>query len=136
VALKHYLQKPTVDDCRKAAGKAAQKAAQYPPESGSPEQKAETADVQKDPDLLKDSEPYENVHKSMVGDTGLEQPAERPANPQVSETGGAESGASGAVSAPAGPDVADLARRLAALPSDVLAGIVAMVKAASETPAK
>jgi len=59
-----------------------------------------------------------------------------PANQGVSETGGAKSGASGAVSAPVDPDVADLARRLAALPPDVLAGIVAMVKAAGETPAK
>ena len=68
VAFKHYLQKPTDDDYQKAA----QKAAQYPAVSALPERKQETADVQKRPDLPQDSEAYMNVHKKLVGDTGLE----------------------------------------------------------------
>jgi hypothetical protein len=46
----------------------------------------------------------------MVGDTGLEQP-QKPLIKPISETGGAESGA-----LLAEVDLADLARRLAALP--------------------
>ena len=52
--------------------KEAQKAAQYPAESGLLAQKAEPPDVQKGPDLPQDSELYENVHKNVVGATGLE----------------------------------------------------------------
>jgi len=67
VARKHYLQ-VTEDHFRRAA----QNPAQYPAEPGLPEQKAETADVQKSPDLPQDSEPYMSVHKSLVGDSGFE----------------------------------------------------------------
>ena len=47
-------------------------ASQTPAESGVPERKAETADVQKGPDLPQDSEAYMGVHKSLVGDSGFE----------------------------------------------------------------
>lgn len=71
-----------------------------------------------------------------MGATGLEQAAGMPANQGGSETGGAKSGASGAVFDPADPDVADLARRLAVLPEAVRASLLAAVKAAAETAAK
>ena len=67
VARKHCLQ-VTEDQFRRAA----QNPAPYPAESGLPERKAETADVQKSPDLTQDSEPYMNVHKVVVGDSGFE----------------------------------------------------------------
>jgi len=67
VARKHYLQ-VTEDHFRRAA----RNPAQYPAESGLPERKAETAGVQKSPDLPQDSEPYMNVHKGLVGATGFE----------------------------------------------------------------
>ncbi|MCX5654969.1 MAG: hypothetical protein NTY65_10015 [Planctomycetota bacterium] len=57
VAREHYLE-VTEDHFRKAA----QKEAQYPAERPLPERKAETADVQKPPDLPNDSEAYTNVH--------------------------------------------------------------------------
>jgi len=75
VALAHYWQDATADDFRQAANgnrEAAQKAAQYGAESALPERKAETADVQKTPDLPNDSESFRNVHKILVGATGLE----------------------------------------------------------------
>ena len=71
VAMEHYLQ-VTDDDYRRAAGKPAQKAAQYPAGPALPEQKREHADVQKTPDLPQDSESYTNVHRVVVGATGLE----------------------------------------------------------------
>ena len=73
----------------------------------------------------------------MVGHQGLEHHAETPAKPKDSGKGGAESGAVAADSDPAGPasapselppDVRELARRLAALPETVRAGIVAMIR--------
>ena len=73
----------------------------------------------------------------MVGATGLVHPAETPANPEDCGRGGAESGAVTPDSAPAGaaeassalpPDVAELARRLAALPEAVRAEIMATLK--------
>jgi hypothetical protein len=66
VAMEHYLQ-VTDDDYRRAA----KKAAQYPSGSGLPEREAETADVQKSPDLPKDSESYGNVHKTVLEQTFL-----------------------------------------------------------------
>ncbi len=72
VALKHYLQKPTADDYRKAAGKAAQNPAQYVQELSGTERKEETADGQQGPDLPQGSELFSKVHKNRVGDTGLE----------------------------------------------------------------
>ena len=67
VARKHYLQ-VTEDHFRRAA----QNPAQCPAEPGLTERKAETADVQKGPDLPQDSESYMGVHKSLVGDSGFE----------------------------------------------------------------
>ena len=75
----------------------------------------------------------------MVGDTGLEQPAQSPSNSGVAGKGGAKSGAVGSDSGPAAPaaapvdlspDVADLARRLAALPEAVRASLLVAVNAA------
>ena len=77
----------------------------------------------------------------VVGGRGLEQPAKNPVNPQDSGSGGAISGAVSPNSGPAGPDsapldlppdVAELARRLAALPEAVRAELVAMAKAANK----
>jgi len=67
VAREHYLQ-VTEDHWRRAA----QNQAQYPAGLSLPERESKTADVQKSPDLPKDSEPYTNVHKNVVGATGLE----------------------------------------------------------------
>jgi len=70
--------------------------------------------------------------------TGLEQPVKTPENVKASERSAAFSDAFSADSTPADavsqvpnlpPDVADLARRLAALPEAVRAEIVAMVNA-------
>jgi hypothetical protein len=73
----------------------------------------------------------------MVGDTGLEHRAEMPTNPQVSETGGAESGANRPVSGPdADPDLAAVISAWPGLPQALKAGIVAMVKTAGETAAR
>jgi len=64
----------------------------------------------------------------MVGATGLEHTAESPAKQALSETGGAISGAVSPNFCPVDPEVADLARRLAALPETVRAELVAMLK--------
>jgi len=74
-----------------------------------------------------------------VGDTGLEHTAESPAKQALSETGGAISGAVSPDSGPTTPapaplnlpsDVAELARRLAALPEAVQASLLVAVNAA------
>jgi hypothetical protein len=73
-----------------------------------------------------------------VGATGLEHKAESPEKQALSETRGTKSGTLAADSGPEAPnsaapalppDVADLARRLAALPEAVRAEILAMLKA-------
>ena len=67
VALEHYLQVTEEHWSR-----AAHIPAQYQPESGLPERKRETADMQQKPVLPRDSESYTNLHIKQVGDTGLE----------------------------------------------------------------
>ena len=63
---------------------------------------------------------------------GFEPPAVSACNDKdlqiPAKTGGAESGALSADSAPMPPDVADLAARLAALPADVRATILATIR--------
>lgn len=105
VALEHYLQVTEEHWSR-----AAQIPAQYLPEPGLPEQKAETADVQQRPVLPQDTEAYRNLHKKSVGATGLEPTA-------ISSQKQGFSGLSGSPATnPAQSDLADLARRFAALP--------------------
>jgi len=72
VAFRHYLQKPTDEDNRKAARKAAQNAAQYQAVSSLPKREREIADVQQRPVLPRDTELYTNLHIKQVGDAGLE----------------------------------------------------------------
>ena len=62
--------------------------------------------------------------RSLVGDRGLQHPAETPSNPQGSPAGGAQSGAPGAVLP---PDVLELARRLAALPAEARQALAALL---------
>jgi hypothetical protein len=81
----------------------------------------------------------------MVGATGLEQAAKSPEKPAPAKTGGAISGAFPADSGPAAPvsaapdptpdvppDLADLARRLAALPEAVRASLLAATQVRPE----
>jgi len=79
----------------------------------------------------------------MVTLTGLEQPVRTPENTVSSERSAAFSDAFSADSTPADaisqvpnlpPDVADLARRLAALPEAVRASLLTAVKAAGGKP--
>ena len=83
--------------------------------------------------------------QNLVTLTGLELPPKTPENPVGSDKSAAFSDAFSADSTPADavlcvpnlpPDVADLARRLAALPETVRAGIVAMVRAAVDAKGK
>ena len=75
VAARHYLQ-TTEDHYSRATAEGGQSAAQNPAQyhavSSLPEREGETGDVQERPDLPHDSESYMNVHKEMVGATGLE----------------------------------------------------------------
>ena len=67
---------------------------------------------------------------SRLGDTGLEQYPETPANQGISETGDAQSDALSANSAPVDPDLAAITAAWPGLPAALKAGIVAMVNAA------
>lgn len=66
-----------------------------------------------------------------VGRAGIEHPANSPEKPQVSNEGGAESGAPIAESPALPPDLRELANAWPMLPSALKAGILAMVKAAN-----
>jgi len=70
-----------------------------------------------------------------MGDTGLEQAAEVSGKTGGSRESGANSGALGARDAPWDPDLAAVEAAWPALPAAIKAGILALVRAARQSPA-
>ena len=71
-----------------------------------------------------------------MAEAGLELPQETPGKTHFSESGGAESGAVDAPSAPIPPELGKVIDAWPTLPEKVRARILAMVEAATEKPAE
>jgi len=68
-----------------------------------------------------------------MGPTGFERPPKIPRNSDNSQTGGAESGARGAPHRPSDPGLTVIVTTWPGLPDTMKAGILAMVRAVTET---